>query len=118
MPNIKVIKDPGFLYDLNYLFYAKFNTQLCVDSLADETKKEAYISLFAMITFWMETRIFPNIIYFILFGITAILYWAERKIYRYIHIDKKLRIKLVWILTIISSVIGLVGLFYCITYFL
>ncbi len=42
MPNIKVIKDPGFLYDLNYLFYAKFNTQLCVDSLADEAKKEAY----------------------------------------------------------------------------
>ena len=42
MPNIKVLKDPGFLYDLNYLFYVKFNTQLCVDSLADETKKEAY----------------------------------------------------------------------------
>ena len=42
MANIKVLKDPGFLYDLNYLFYAKFNTQLCVDSLADETKKEAY----------------------------------------------------------------------------
>ena len=42
MPNIKVLKDPGFLYDLNYLFYAKFNTQLCIDSLADETKKEAY----------------------------------------------------------------------------
>ena len=42
MPNIKVLKDPGFLYDLNYLFYAKFNTQLCVDSLADETKKESY----------------------------------------------------------------------------
>ena len=42
MPNIKVLKDPGFLYDLNYLFYAKFNTQLCVDELADETQKEAY----------------------------------------------------------------------------
>ena len=42
MPNIKVLKDPGFLYDLNYLFYAKFNTQLCIDELADETKKEAY----------------------------------------------------------------------------
>ena len=42
MPNIKVLKDPGFLYDLIYLFYAKFNTQLCVDSLADEAKKEAY----------------------------------------------------------------------------
>lgn len=42
MPNIKVLKEPGFLYDLNYLFYVKFNTGLCVDSLADETKKEAY----------------------------------------------------------------------------
>lgn len=42
MPNIKVLKDPGFLYDLNYLFYAKFNTQLCVDVLQDETKKDAY----------------------------------------------------------------------------
>ena len=42
MPNMKVLRDPGFLYDLNYLFYAKFNTQLCIDSLADETKKEAY----------------------------------------------------------------------------
>jgi len=42
MPNIKVLKDPGFLYDLNYLFYAKFNTQLCVDNLADETKRDDY----------------------------------------------------------------------------
>ena len=42
MPIIKVLKDPGFLYDLNYLFYAKFNTQLCIESLTDETKKESY----------------------------------------------------------------------------
>lgn len=42
MPNIKVLRDPGFLYDLNYLFYVNFNKQLCIDSLADETKKEAY----------------------------------------------------------------------------
>ncbi|MBQ9162096.1 MAG: helix-turn-helix transcriptional regulator [Clostridia bacterium] len=42
MTNIKVLKEPGFICDLNYLFYAKFNTQLCVDELADETKKEAY----------------------------------------------------------------------------
>lgn len=42
MPNIKVLKDPGFLYDLNYLFYAKFNTKLCVDTFEDEKKKEAY----------------------------------------------------------------------------
>lgn len=42
MPDIKVIRDPGFLYDLNYLFYAKFNTKLCVENLVDATKKEAY----------------------------------------------------------------------------
>ena len=42
MPNIKVLKDPGFLSDLNYLFFAKFNTQLCVDSFDGESKKEAY----------------------------------------------------------------------------
>ena len=42
MPNIKVLKDPGFLYDLNYLFFAKFNTQHYVNSFVDETKKEAY----------------------------------------------------------------------------
>lgn len=42
MPNIKVLKEPGFLYDLNYLFYAKFNTKLCVELLEDDTKKEPY----------------------------------------------------------------------------
>lgn len=42
MPHIKLIKNPGFLYDLNFLFYAKFNTQLCIDTLVDESKKESY----------------------------------------------------------------------------
>ncbi len=42
MINIKIIKEPGFLYDLNYLFYAKFNTQICVDMVVDESKREAY----------------------------------------------------------------------------
>ena len=42
MPSIKVLRDPGFICDLNYLFFAKFNTQLCVDRLEDETKKVAY----------------------------------------------------------------------------
>lgn len=42
MPNIKVLKEPGFLYDLNYLFYAKFNKNLCVELLEDDTKKESY----------------------------------------------------------------------------
>ena len=42
MATIKVLKEPGFLYDLNYLFYANFNTQLCIDTLTDEFKKEEY----------------------------------------------------------------------------
>lgn len=40
--NIKVLRDPGFLYDLHYLFFARFNTQLCIDSLADSAKREPY----------------------------------------------------------------------------
>ena len=42
MASIKVLKEPGFIYDLNFLFYAKFNTQLCVDSLPDAAKRESY----------------------------------------------------------------------------
>jgi len=42
MPIFKVLKNPGFVYDLNYVFYAKFNTQLCIDMVVDETKKEGY----------------------------------------------------------------------------
>ncbi len=42
MPDIKIMKDPGFLYDLNFLFYVKFNTGVCLESLVDQTKKEAY----------------------------------------------------------------------------
>ena len=40
MVNIKVLKDPGFLYDLNYIFYLKFNIQYCIDQLAEDNKKE------------------------------------------------------------------------------
>ena len=42
MANIKVLKEPGFLYDLNYLFYSKFNTQVCIDAVADEFKRDDY----------------------------------------------------------------------------
>ncbi len=42
MPKIKVLKDPGFLCDLNYLFYAKFNAQLCGETFEDEVNKQAY----------------------------------------------------------------------------
>ena len=42
MATIKVLKEPGFLYDLNYLFYSKFNTQACIDAIADEFKRDDY----------------------------------------------------------------------------
>lgn len=42
MANIKVLKEPGFLYDLNYLFYSKFNTQACLEAIPDEFKRDAY----------------------------------------------------------------------------
>ena len=39
MPTVKVLKEPGFLYDLNYLFYLKFNLQYCIDGFVGERKK-------------------------------------------------------------------------------
>ena len=42
MPNIKVLKEPGFLYDLHFLFYANFNPQICIENLEDESKRESY----------------------------------------------------------------------------
>ena len=37
---VKMLKNPGFLYDLNYLFYLRFNTQRCLDCFESEAKKE------------------------------------------------------------------------------
>ena len=39
MPQIKVLKDPGFLYDLNFMFYLKFNTKYFIDNLPDKERK-------------------------------------------------------------------------------
>jgi len=41
MPNIKVLKNPGYLYDLNYLFYLKFNKELCIESVEKSRRDEA-----------------------------------------------------------------------------
>ena len=30
MQNIKLIKDPGYLVDLNYIFYSYFNKEYCL----------------------------------------------------------------------------------------
>ncbi len=42
MPSVKLLKEPGFLYDLHYLFYANFNSQICVDGIVDPTKRDSY----------------------------------------------------------------------------
>ncbi len=42
MPDIKILKDPGFLYDLHYIFYATFNPKQCEDELAEGIRKESY----------------------------------------------------------------------------
>ena len=41
MPKIQVLKDPGYIYDLNYLFYLHFNKQLCMGQEENVCKKEA-----------------------------------------------------------------------------
>jgi len=37
---IQLLKEPGYVYDLLFVFYAKFNTQLCVESFPNPDKKE------------------------------------------------------------------------------
>ena len=41
MPKIQVLKDPGYIYDLNYLFYLHFNKQLCLGQEENVRIKEA-----------------------------------------------------------------------------
>ena len=42
MATVKVLKDPGFLYDLNYIFYSRFNPLLCIEELEDPFKRDDY----------------------------------------------------------------------------
>ncbi|MBQ9121764.1 MAG: hypothetical protein IJY12_05340, partial [Clostridia bacterium] len=42
MVNIKVLKAPGFLLDLNFLFYLKFNPQHYTENIVDKKKTEEY----------------------------------------------------------------------------
>jgi len=46
---VKILKNPGFLYDLNYLFYLHFNTQRCLDCFENEAKKEENSKYFSEI---------------------------------------------------------------------
>ena len=46
MPQIKILKTPGFLYDLNFMFYLKFNTKYFIDNLPDKERKKEDIKYF------------------------------------------------------------------------
>ena len=46
MPQIKILKAPGILYDLNFIFYLKFNTKLFVENLSDREKKNENMKYF------------------------------------------------------------------------
>lgn len=40
MNKIQLLKEPGYIYDLYFIFYLKFNTQLYIDSFPSSSKKE------------------------------------------------------------------------------
>ena len=39
MPQIKLIKEPGYIYDLIYIFYLKFNFKLCAETFDGYNKQ-------------------------------------------------------------------------------
>lgn len=43
---IQLLKEPGYIYDLNFIFCLKFNTQLYIDTLPNDNKKEENINYF------------------------------------------------------------------------
>ena len=46
MAKIQVLQDPGFLYDLNFIFYLKFNMEAFIEDIADKSKKEENTAYF------------------------------------------------------------------------
>ena len=43
---IQLLKEPGYIYDLNFIFCLKFNTQLYIDTLPNDNKKEENVKYF------------------------------------------------------------------------
>lgn len=43
---IQLLKEPGYIYDLNFIFCLKFNTQLYIDTLPNDDKKEENVKYF------------------------------------------------------------------------
>ena len=46
MNKIQLLKEPGYLYDLNFIFCLKFNTRLYIDTLPNDNKKEETVKYF------------------------------------------------------------------------
>ena len=46
MSKIQVLQDPGFLYDLNFIFYLKFNMEAFIEDITDKSKKEENTAYF------------------------------------------------------------------------
>ena len=40
MNKIQLLKEPGYIYDLNYIFFLKFNKEIYLNNVSDEYKKE------------------------------------------------------------------------------
>lgn len=43
---IQLLKEPGYIYDLNFIFCLKFNAQLYIDTLPNDNKKEENVKYF------------------------------------------------------------------------
>ena len=45
MNKIQLLKEPGYIYDLIFIFYVKFNNELCLSLLPDDKKSEYMVSI-------------------------------------------------------------------------
>ena len=44
MSRPKLLKQPGYIYDLNFIFFFKFNTELCVEFIPDNDQKDTTVA--------------------------------------------------------------------------
>jgi len=43
MPDMKLLKEPGYIYDLMYIFCHKFNSKIYIENIPDNENKESYV---------------------------------------------------------------------------
>ena len=41
MPNIKLLKEPGYIYDLSFIFFLHFNREVCLEKFTVDSKPDA-----------------------------------------------------------------------------